>query len=205
MEPVWLTWVRELQAIAQTGLTYSKDPYDRERYGAIRRLAAEIAAYATGSEALVIDQLFAAETGHATPKVDVRGALFQHETILLVRERSEGLWSLPGGWADVGEAPSRAVARELREESGYASKVTKLAMLYDRDHHGHPPHPFHIYKLFFICDLLGGEPVHSLEVDDVGFFALDHLPPLSLSRVTVAEIRRLFDHHQHPEWPTDFD
>ena len=205
MRPAWLTWVRELQAIAQTGLTYSQDLYDRERYGAIRRLAAEIAASATGAEAMTIDQLFAAETGHATPKVDVRGALFQNGTILLVRERSEGLWSLPGGWADVGEPPSRAVIRELREESGYTSKVTKLAMLYDRDHHGHPPHPFHIYKLFFVCDLLGGKPVHSPEVDDVGFFALDQLPPLSLSRVTVAEIQRLFDHHQHPEWPTDFD
>ena len=205
MQPAWLTWVRELQAIAQTGLTYSEDLYDRERYGAIRRVAAEIAAYATGTDALAIDQLFAAETGHATPKVDVRGALFQNGEILLVRERSEGLWSLPGGWADVGEPPSRAVTRELQEESGYASKVTKLAMLYDRDHHGHPPHPFHIYKLFFICDHVGGEPVHSLEVDDVGFFALDHLPPLSLSRVTVAEIQRLFDHHQHPAWPTDFD
>jgi ADP-ribose pyrophosphatase YjhB (NUDIX family) len=203
--PQWLIWVRELQAHAQSGLTYTQDPYDRERYAAIRRLAAEIAAHHTNTPAEGIHDLFAAEVGYATPKVDVRGALFQGDQILLVRERSEGLWTLPGGWVDAGEAPSVAVEREVREESGYCVKAVKLVALYDRDKQGHPPHPFHIYKLLFLCDLVNGEPVHSHEIDGVGFFPIDQLPALSLSRVTPTQIARLFAHHQNPHWPTDFD
>jgi ADP-ribose pyrophosphatase YjhB (NUDIX family) len=201
----WLTWVRELQAIAQTGLTYTQDPYDQERYAAIRRIAAEIAAHQTNADPESILTLFRGEVGHATPKVDVRAAVFREEQILLVRERSEGLWTLPGGWADVGEPPSLAVEREVLEEAGYRVKATKLALLYDRDCHGHPPHPFHIYKLFFLCDLRGGAPVQSVEIDDVGFFALTALPPLSTGRVTAAQLERLWTHYRHPELPTDFD
>lgn len=201
----WLTWVRELQAIAQTGLTYTQDPYDQERYAAIRRIAAEIAAQHTSADLEPILALFSGEVGHATPKVDVRAAVFRDEQILLVRERSEGLWTLPGGWADVGEPPSLAVEREVLEEAGYQVKATKLALLYDRDRHGHPPHPFPIYKLFFLCDLLGGAPVQSVEIDEVGFFAPGALPPLSTGRVTATQIDRLWTHHRQPELPTDFD
>jgi ADP-ribose pyrophosphatase YjhB (NUDIX family) len=201
--------VRELQAIAQTGLAYTKDPYDMERYGAIRRIAAQIAAAHTHAAATAIEELFSGEVGHATPKVDVRGAVLRDGQILLVRERSDGRWTLPGGWVDVGEPPGVAVAREVREESGYPVQATKLAMLYDRDRHGHPPHPFHIYKLFFLCTLVDAEQrfdaAHGVEIDGVGWFAPDALPALSVGRVTVTQIARLFDHHHHPYWPTDFD
>jgi ADP-ribose pyrophosphatase YjhB (NUDIX family) len=133
--------------------------------------------------------LFAGETGHATPKVDVRGVVFRDDAILLVRERSEGRWTLPGGWADIGESAGEAVVRETREESGYRTRAVKLLALYDRNKHPHPPYPFHAYKLIFQCKLLGGEPVTSFETDGIDFFRENELPELSTTRVTAARSR----------------
>lgn len=202
----WLELTRRFQALAQTGLAYSSDPYDRERYEEIRRLAAEMMTWGAGlSNIAAIENLFNAEVGYATPKVDVRAAVFIKNRILLVRERKDGLWSLPGGWADVGDAPSASAIREVKEESGYDVVVKKLASLYDRDKHGHPPMPYHTYKLFFICELSGGAPTDTLETSEVDFFEEYALPPLSLSRVTQSQVRHMFGHYRHPEWPTSFD
>lgn len=176
-EPRHLRWARELQALAQTGLAFSKDPYDQERYHAARALAIEMLAVIGAAETPVIAQLFEGETGYATPKVDVRGAVFREEQILLVREVTDGMWALPGGWADVNASPRENVEREIFEESGYEAKVTKLAAVYDRLKHPHvPPHPFHIYKMFFICTLTGGEAKTSVETSEIGFFGEDNLP-----------------------------
>lgn len=205
-EPQWLIWARQLQAIAQTGLTYTKDVYDKERYEAIRRIAAEMAADGAGiQDSNRILDLFQHETGYTTPKVDVRAAVFRDGRILLVKEHEDGLWTLPGGWADVGDSPSVAAVREVKEESGYEVVARKLAAVFDRNKHNHPPFPFHAYKLYFLCDLIGGAPAVSHETDAVDFFAADALPPLSLTRVTPAIIAHLFDHQRHPEWPTSYD
>jgi ADP-ribose pyrophosphatase YjhB (NUDIX family) len=153
----------------------------------------------------LVRDLFRDETGAATPKVDVRAAVFQDDAILLVKERDDGLWTLPGGWADPNESPSEAVVREVYEESGYRTRATKLLALYDRDKHGHPPYLFHVYKLFFQCELVGGAPSPSVETEEVAFFREDELPELSLTRVMPSQISRLFAHRRHPEWPTDFD
>lgn len=205
-DPQWLSWVRQLQAIAQTGLTYAKDVYDIERYQTLRRLAAEMAAAGAGlpDSARILD-LFSRDSGYATPKVDVRAAVFQNDRILLVKEHEDGRWTLPGGWADVGDAPSQAAVREVKEESGYEVIATKIAAVYDRNLHGHPPIPFHAYKLYFLCDLVGGQAKASHETDAAEFFPEDQIPPLSLTRVTPALIAHLFEHHRHPEWPTSFD
>jgi ADP-ribose pyrophosphatase YjhB (NUDIX family) len=203
--PQWLAWARRLQAIAQNGLTYATSPYDVERYEEVWSIAAEMLAAGGGGPLDRIQDWFARESGYATPKVDVRAAVFAESRVLLVREREDGRWTLPGGWADVGDAPSEAVVRETKEESGYDVRVVKLAMLYDRDRHGHPPIPFHSYKLFFLCELAGGEPRASGETDGVGFFAEDDLPPLSLTRVTPEEIHRAFEHHRRRESATEFD
>jgi len=205
MDPRWLDWMQRLQVIAQTGLTYARDPFDVERYEAVREVAAEVAATHTDVDLPHIRDLFAGEVGHATPKVDVRAVVLRGEAILLVRERAEGLWTLPGGWTDIGESAGEAVAREAYEESGYRIRAVKLLALYDRNKHGHPPYPFHTYKLFFQCELIGGEPTHSMETDGVGFFRENELPELSIMRVTAAQIARLFEHLRHPDWPTDFD
>jgi ADP-ribose pyrophosphatase YjhB (NUDIX family) len=205
-KPPWLDWARQLQAIAQTGLTYSRDPFDQQRYADVRRIAAEMMAAGAGLNAAerVLD-LFSADSGYATPKIDVRSAVFSEGRLLLVREREDGCWTLPGGWADVGDWPSMTAIREVKEESGYDAAVTKLAAVYDRDRHEHPPIPFHAWKVFFICELRGGEPADSHETDGAAFFEEHAMPALSLTRVTPAQIAHMFAHYRHPEWPASFD
>jgi len=205
-DPQWLTWARQLQAIAQTGLTYAKDTYDLERYASVRQVAAEMMAAGSGlKDWVTVLDLFQQEAGYATPKVDVRAAVFRDNRVLLVKEREDNCWTLPGGWADVGDAPSQAAIRETKEESGYDVVATKIAAVYDRNRHGHPPIPYHAYKLFFLCEIVGGQSACSHETVAVDFFAEDRIPALSLTRVTPKQISHLFDHHRHPEWPTSFD
>lgn len=203
----WLDWVRRLQAISQIGLAYAADPFDIERYESIRDIAAEIAAAHTDDDFATIQNLFAHQKGYATPKIDVRGVVIHQGKMLLVKERKEALWAVPGGGADVGDSPGQAVEREVYEETGYRVKATRLLAVFDRDHprHGHSPLPFSVYKLFFQCDLRGGEPALSLETSEVAFFARDQIPALSPIRVTPSQVDRLFELHAHPEWPTEFD
>lgn len=205
MEPNWLTWARKIQAIGQNGLAYSKDPFDIERFEELRELALEILQNYTDSELPRIRDLFAGEHGHATPKVDVRGVVFNEDAILLVRERADGKWTLPGGWVDVNESPSESVVREVFEESGYQTKALKLLACYDRNRHPHPPHPYHTYNLFFHCEIVGGSPSTSYETDGVDFFKQDAIPELSTGRVTSAQIDRFFEFLRSPDLPTDFD
>ena len=204
--PEWVQWAQRLQAIAQNGLAYARNPFDVERFNQVRQVAAEMLASGSDSvRAASLVELFQRNFGYATPKVDVRAAVFHQSRILLVKERVDDAWTLPGGWADVGDAPSVAALREVREESGYEATVKKLAAVYDRELHDHPPYPFHAYKLFFVCELTGGEARTSIETTAVHFFAEDNIPPLSLSRVTPVQIGHMFDHYRHPEWPTSFD
>jgi ADP-ribose pyrophosphatase YjhB (NUDIX family) len=214
MDLTWLRWARQLQALAQTGLAYGKDPYDIERYKSVRAIAHEIMASYSAVDHAHVRDLFTAERGYATPKVGVRGTVFHDDALLLVRERSDGLWTLPGGWADVNESPSEAVVREVYEESGYRTCAVKLLALYDRDRHGHPPYLYHVYNLFFLCELEEGRAMQvvsdpdgtvSIETDGAAFFREHEIPALSISRVTPTQITRLFEHRRHPEWPTDFD
>ena len=207
MQPKWLLWARELQAVAQCGLTFSENPYDRERYENMRTLAAKIMAEGSGVDPAVIEGLFAAQSGYATPKIDVRAAIFRERSVLLVSETIDnGRWTLPGGWADVNTSPSENVVREAREEAGLVVTVRKLAAVYDRDKSGHPrPHPFHIYKLFFLCDIVGACERSELETGEARFFSIDALPELSESRVLPWQIQRMHEHLLTPSLPTDFN
>jgi ADP-ribose pyrophosphatase YjhB (NUDIX family) len=204
--PRWLTWARELQAVAQNGLTFARDPFDVERYRRIEALAAEMLAERGDVATEVCRELFALQAGYATPKVDVRAVVFKDDTLLLVRERSDGLWTLPGGWADVGESPSAAVVKEVREESGFLVRAERILALLDRDRHGHPPIAFHTYKLFILCTIVGGAALErSSETDGVGFFGEHDIPPLSVTRVVPSQIARMFEHLRKPGRQADFD
>ena len=208
IEPTWMKWLRELQGIAQTGLAFTRDPYDIERYEMLRDLAARIAAAHTGEPVDRIAGLFAGETGYATPKIDVRGAVFNAQgEILMVREvMDEGRWTLPGGWADVNLTPAENVVKEVREESGFDVRVRKIAGVWDRTRQGHTPAYFSAAKLFYICDIVGGMARPSLETSEVAFFAEDALPSdLSLGRVLPQQLARMFEHHRNSALPTDFD
>jgi ADP-ribose pyrophosphatase YjhB (NUDIX family) len=205
MDPEWLRWVKRLQAIAQDGLTYATDDYDVGRYEQLQEIAAEIlAAHSTGA---LEDarRLLKLETGPATPKVDVRAAVFDGDKILLIKEPGDGGWSPPGGWADVGESPAEVAVREVREESGYRVRAVRLISAYDRDRQGHPAIPYHVYKLVFLCEIVDQTRSRAVDANGVGFFSEHQLPHLSLSRVTPAQIKRFFEHHRRPELPADFD
>jgi len=207
MEPNWLKWAKQLAALAQNGLMYSDNEYEIDRYKQIRQIAAEMMSAGFEVEGKTFIDLFSQERGYATPKVDVRGAAFRDDRILLVREKLDGGWTLPGGWADPCQSPSEAVAREVFEEAGFQVHVTKLAAVYDRSKHPHkPPMPFHLYKLFFLCEITGGTATESYETTGVDFFPEDSIPePLSISRTLPFQIARMFEHHRHPALPTDFD
>jgi ADP-ribose pyrophosphatase YjhB (NUDIX family) len=201
-----LRWAQRLQSISQAGLTYARDPYDRERYQALQELAAEIAA---GDDELLSSTLLAAlrgERGYPTPKVDVRAVVAKDGKLLMIREAQDGFWSLPGGWADVGESAREIAEREVREETGYAVRAVKLLAVYDKAKHEHPPSFWHCYKLFLLCQLQDEAPVPpGHEALEIGFFGPEELPPLSLERITRAQLLRMFEHAQHPEYATDFD
>ena len=208
MGPNWLTWARELQALAQTGIAYTKDPFDRDRFTAIQRIAAQMMAEPVGADATEIEAVFAAEQGYATPKVGVRAAVFREDgAILMVREMTDGRWALPGGWADVNQSPRESVAREVQEETGFEVAPRKLAAVFDRAERPHPPSwPFHIYRLFFLCDLIGGAAKTSYETTEVRFFAEADIPPdLSPNRSSRYHIDRMFAHYRSPDLPADFE
>ncbi len=202
----WLDWTKRLQAIAQNGLTFARDPYDIERYRAIRQIAAEMLAQSSGLDLPVVLGLLEKEVDYATPKVDMRGVVFREDKLLLVRECSDRRWSLPGGWADPCASPAENVVREVYEESGLVTRASKVLAVYDRSKHPHqPPFAFHVYKIYMLCSIVGGSETPSLETDSVGFFGETEIPELSVTRVTLAQIHRMFEHHRHPERPTDFD
>jgi len=206
MEPNWLTWAKRLAALAQDGLTYSDNEYEIDRYRQIRQIATEMMAAGSDLDTKTLLDLFSREQGYATPKVDVRGAAFRDNRILLVKEKIDNAWTLPGGWADPYQSPSEAVTREVFEESGFVVRVVKLAAVYDRSKHPHqPPMPFHLYKFFFLCEIIGGTATESHETTGVEFFAEDNLPPLSISRTLPFQIARMFEHYRDPSLPTDFD
>lgn len=207
-DPDWLTWTREMQAIAQTGLAFTRDPYDRERYEMLRALASRIMAAHTAADAVRIEALFAGEQGYATPKLDVRAAVFNDAgEILLVREAAdEGRWTLPGGWADVNLTPAENCAKEVREESGYTVRVERLVALWDRTRQGHGPLVFSVAKAVFLCSVTGGAAATSLETTGVGWFARHAVPEdVSVGRTLKSQILRLFDHRTDAALPPEFD
>lgn len=200
----------ELAAMAQNGLTYATDRYDLARYQRLQGAAADILALLGDCDARELRTALAAERGHATPKVDVRGALFDPAgRVLLVRERRDGRWTLPGGWADALDPPAVAVEREFAEEAGLAVRATRLVAVHDGSRrNGHGATPWHIYKLFFCVERRDeADPVAGLdgETTDVGFFPLDQLPPLSTRRCTTEQLRLLATYHADPLLPASFD
>ncbi|GAB6926117.1 NUDIX hydrolase [Paenibacillus sp. JCM 10914] len=201
----WLEWAKEIQAISQAGLAYTKDIYDEERFEQLRALSVTIMQEYTDAGSEKIRELFASESGYQTPKVDVRGVIFQEGKLLLVKEKADGAWALPGGWADVGLSPVEVTVKEVKEEAGYEVRGTKLLAVLDKKFHAHPPSAFHVYKMFIQCEIIGGAAGVGVETSDVGFFHKDALPPLSEERNTREQLVRLFEYEHQPELPTWMD
>jgi ADP-ribose pyrophosphatase YjhB (NUDIX family) len=201
----WLDWAREIQALAQTGYYYTENEYDRHRYQRLLEIAAEITAEQTALEYPQLVQVFTDQLGYATPRVDVRGAVIREGKLLMVRERRDGGWTMPGGWADVGDLPSASAEREVWEEAGFHVRAQRVVGVYDANRVG-PLDLFHAFKIVFLCDILDGEPRPSDETSEVDFFAPDEMPEiLSGERTLRRHIVDVFNAWRQPDLPTIFD
>ena len=195
----WLDWAKQLQAISQAGHAYSKDKYDLERFDSVADIAHQMMASLSDTPVEKVQHLFIAERGYPTPKIDLRAGVIKDNKILLVKEREDGKWTLPGGWGDVCETPTQGVIREVYEESGYVVNNARLIAIKDRAIHAYRPiFPFHIYKMFFLCDFVSGEALTNIEISEIAFFSRNNLPDLSLSRVLPEDIEMIFDYAQQP-------
>jgi ADP-ribose pyrophosphatase YjhB (NUDIX family) len=203
--PYWLEVANKLQSLAQAGLTYSKNEYDIDRYEQLRALSVEIISKHSEVDESVLKNVFAAQNGYPTPKVDVRAVIFREGKILLVKEKIDGKWSIPGGWADIGLSPFEIAKKEVREESGISVIPIRLLAVHDKLKHSHPPDVFHAYKLFILCFEKGGSLAPGMETLDARFFGPDELPQLSIERITEEQISLMFEYYNNPEKTTHCD
>lgn len=198
------SWAMELQAIAQCGLAYGKDPYDIERYERLRQLSAEMMSSLSGLPIEKIKTLFCNEQGYQTPKLDTRAAVFRDGKIMLVRER-DGRWALPGGWVDVLESPASNTIKEVREEAGMDVSVERLIAVQDRNRHNRPVYAYGICKIFFLCREISGEFLENTETTAREFFTLDALPSLAEEKNTREQIEMCFRASEDENWQAQFD
>jgi len=201
----WLTIAKKINSIAQAGLTFTKDEFDKERYLELQQLSIEIINNITDIDTQKLDFVFNRDIGYQTPKVGVRAVVFREDKILMVKERMDDKWCLPGGYADTGMTPSEIVMNEVKEESGYEVKPIRILGLIDYNKHQSKPFPFDLYQLFMECEITGGEAKIGIETSDVGFFSIDNLPELSVRRVTKEQIIKMFELYRNKELEPIFD
>jgi len=200
----WLEWAKELQFIAQSALTYSKDPFDRERFERVREMAAEMLSHQTELPLETVKSLFCNETGYQTPKLDTRAVILRGEEVLLVRER-DGLWSLPGGWVDVNQTIRSNTEKEVREEAGLEVEATRILAVQDRNRHNPPPYAYNICKVFVLCERRGGSFRANRETTESAWFSPEALPPMADEKNTAEQVRLCVHLALHPEEGIPFD
>lgn len=201
----FLNLAKRIQAIAQAGLAYTENPYDMERFEELREISVQMMHLLSTEKVEVIRDLFAGRSGYQTPMVDVRAVVFQEKKILMVKEKEDNGWALPGGWADVGYTASEVAVKEVKEESGLEVKANRLLAVIDKKCHDHPPQPFYIYKLFILCDIVGGGLNAGIETLDVNYFSRDEIPSLSLDRNVPSQIVLMFEYLDDPKKEVYFD
>lgn len=205
MNDIFLEFAKKIQSIAQIGLSYTENPYDIERYEQLRLISFQMMKKLSNTSVEKISGLFEHEKGYQTPKVDVRGVVFRGDEILMVQEKADNCWTLPGGWADIGYTPNEIVVKEVFEESGLEVKAERLLAVLDKKCHNHPPTPWYSYKMFILCHETGGHLRSSIETLDARFFSLENLPPLSLDRITEEQIRLMYEFKNDINKPTICD
>lgn len=193
----------ELQSIAQNGLTYTKDKYDKERFERVREISAEIMAMKTGLPIEKVKNLFCSEEGYQTPKLDTRAAIFNENQILLVKER--GKWALPGGWVDYNQSLSSNTVKEVKEEAGLDVAPVKVIAIQNRNQHNFPKYAYEICKVFVLCDVKGGSFQPNIETSESGYFSLENLPELDEDKNVFSQIKMCFDAYNSKNWEVLFD
>lgn len=200
----WLKWAMEIQSIAQIGLTYTKDEYDKERYEQLRNIASEMLSYKTDIPVDKVKNLFCNEQGYQTPKLDTRAAIFKDDKILLVHEKN-GFWSLPGGWVDILESIESNTIKEVKEEAGLDVVAKKVIAIQDRNKHNTPIYPYGVCKVFVECEVMGGEFVENIETVEIGYFSIDNLPRLAEEKCTPKQVEMCFEAKNNKNWQVLFD
>lgn len=200
----WLDWAVELQFIAQAGLTYPGDPYDKERFERVREIAAEMMSYKSGLPIETVRDVFCNETGYQTPKLETRAAIFSENRILLVRER-DGLWSMPGGWVDVNQSIRENTVKEVFEEAGIRVEAERILALQDRNRHNTPRYAYGVCKVFVLCRYLSGKFQPNLETIESRYFSVEDLPPMSEDKNTHEQVRLCYEAFQSDRWEVPFD
>lgn len=201
----WLTIAKKIHSIAQTGLAFTKDKFDQERYTELLNLSIQIIQNITDIDSKKLEFIFNRDIGYQTPKLGVRAVVFKENKLLLVKEKMDDKWCLPGGYADVGMTPSEIIINEVKEESGFDVKPTRILGLIDYNKHQERPFPFDIYNLFMECEIIGGKPEVGIETSDIGFFEIDNLPELSERRVTKTQILQMFELYNNKNLEPIFD
>ena len=201
----WLKWAIEIQSLAQAGLTYTDNNYDKERYERLREISAEIIEKKTQLNIEKVEELFCNEEGYQTPKIDTRAAIFKDDKILLVHENN-GTWSLPGGWCDVLESVKSNTIKEVKEETGLDVEVEKVIAIQDRNKRNKPLYAYGVCKIFSQCKILGGKFVKNIETTEIRFFGKEELPGnLAEEKVNNEQIEMCFEAFKDENWKTKFD
>ena len=201
----WLTIAKKINSIAQTGLAFTKDKFDCERYSELLDLSVQILNHITAIDSKKLEFIFNRDIGYQTPKLGIRAVIFKDQKVLLVKEKMDGKWCLPGGYADPGLTPGEITIKEVKEESGYDVKPTRILGLIDYNKHQDRPFPFDIYNLFMECEIVGGAPAAGEETSEVGFFDLNQLPELSVRRVTKEQLLKMCELAMNKELKPVFD
>ncbi|MBF0575595.1 NUDIX hydrolase [Dysgonomonas sp. GY617] len=200
IEKELLEIAQRIRALSQTGLVYSDNEYNTERYEELVHLSNSMTALITNNKVSTIEGCFRVEDDYVTPKVDIRAVVFNDkDEILLVQERADGAWAIPGGWADVGYSPKEIAVKEVKEETGLNVKPIRLLAVLDKKCHNHPPAPHYAYKIFILCELIDGEFTSAFDILDKGFFKQDELPPLSEERILKSQINLMFEYKNNPD------
>ena len=201
----WLKWAIEIQSLAQSGLAYTTNVYDKERYERLREISAEMLEEKSNINLEKVKELFCNETGYQTPKIDTRAAIFKDNQILLVHENN-GTWSLPGGWCDVLESVKSNTIKEVKEEAGLDVKATKIIAVQDRNKHNQPIYAYGVCKIFVMCKSIGGEFKENIETTEMKYFALDELPEnFANEKCTKEQVEMCFKAKDDDNWQVQFD
>lgn len=201
-----LNLIKRIKALAEIGLVYTENGYDIERYEELKEISHKLMAAVANTPLSTIDEFFIPVKDYPTPKVDVRGfVLNENDEILMAKESVDGKWTIPGGWADIGSSPSEIAVKEIEEETGLKAEVVRILAVYDKQAHPHPPEPYYIYKLIFLCSATGGELRPGFDMLDANYFDLDHLPELSQDRILLSQLKQLFHLAKSPNSEVYFD